>query len=89
MKNWVRVGGASVALALALTACAASDRDAGGGATDEATSEGRDTFIFAASAVQDRGQVTLVQFHDAVDLAEETRAKLSMILVLMAIYALF
>jgi peptide/nickel transport system substrate-binding protein len=51
VKNWVRVGGASVALALALTACAASDRDAGGGgATDEATAEGRDTFIFAASA---------------------------------------
>jgi peptide/nickel transport system substrate-binding protein len=41
-------------MALALTACAASDRDAaeeGGGASEEATAEaGPDTFIFAASA---------------------------------------
>jgi peptide/nickel transport system substrate-binding protein len=50
VKNWVRVGGATLALALALSACAASERDAGGDATEEATAEGRDTFIFAASA---------------------------------------
>src|SRR3712207_2175697 len=37
-------------MALTLTACAESQRDAeGGGATDEATSQGRDSFIFAAS----------------------------------------
>ncbi len=54
MKNWVRVGAAGVAMALALGACAASDRDSGTAATGEATGdgggEGRDTFIFAASA---------------------------------------
>jgi len=47
----MKAGGAAVALALALTACAESDRDAQGGATGEATGEGgRDTFIFAASS---------------------------------------
>lgn len=35
-------------MGLALTACAASDRDSGGG--DGATAEGRSTFIFAASS---------------------------------------
>ncbi|MFC8192014.1 ABC transporter substrate-binding protein [Cellulomonas sp. NPDC057328] len=39
-----------VVVGLALTACAASDRDSGGGATDGATGEGRSTFIFAASS---------------------------------------
>jgi peptide/nickel transport system substrate-binding protein len=51
VKNWVRVGGACVAMTLVLTACAASERDGGegGAATDEAASEGPDSFIFAAS----------------------------------------
>ena len=50
MRTWVRVGGAAVAMALTLTACAESQRDAeGGGEAGEATSEGRDSFIFAAS----------------------------------------
>ncbi|QCB95266.1 ABC transporter substrate-binding protein [Cellulomonas shaoxiangyii] len=40
----------AVVVGLALSACAASDRDSGGGATDGATGEGRSTFIFAASS---------------------------------------
>lgn len=39
-----------VVVGLALSACAASDRDSGGGATGGATGEGRSTFIFAASS---------------------------------------
>ncbi len=48
VKSWKLVA-VSAAGALALTACAASDRDADGGASD-AASGGRDTFIFAASS---------------------------------------
>ncbi|NNH06559.1 ABC transporter substrate-binding protein [Cellulomonas fimi] len=48
VKSWKLVA-VSAAGALALTACAASDRDSDGGATDDA-SGGRDTFIFAASS---------------------------------------
>lgn len=50
MRSSFRLAAAGAAAGLALTACAASERDSGGGSTDGATSEGRDTFIFAASA---------------------------------------
>jgi len=46
VKNVLKVTAVVAAAGLALTACAASDRDSGG---DETTGGGRDTFIFAAS----------------------------------------
>lgn len=49
VKSWKLVAVSAVG-ALALTACAASDRDSDGGSTDDASSGGRDTFIFAASS---------------------------------------
>ncbi|QHT55696.1 ABC transporter substrate-binding protein [Cellulomonas sp. H30R-01] len=49
MKSWKLVAVSTVG-ALALTACAASDRDSDGGSTDGASGGGRDTFIFAASS---------------------------------------
>lgn len=49
VKSWKLVAVSTVG-ALALTACAASDRDSDGGSTDDASGGGRDTFIFAASS---------------------------------------
>jgi len=49
VRSSFKLAAAGVAMGLALTACAASDRG-GDESTDGATSEGRDTFIFAASA---------------------------------------
>lgn len=46
MKNVLKVTAVVAAAGLALTACAASERDGGG---EETTGGGRDTFIFAAS----------------------------------------
>ncbi|UZN01550.1 ABC transporter substrate-binding protein [Cellulomonas sp. S1-8] len=50
MRNRWQIVAGGLVVGLALTACAASDRDPEGGADDGATSAGRDTFIFAASA---------------------------------------
>ncbi len=50
MKSRWQIVAVGVVAGLALTACAASDRDSQGGTTDGATGGGRDTFIFAASS---------------------------------------
>ncbi|WP_046528485.1 MULTISPECIES: ABC transporter substrate-binding protein [Cellulomonas] len=50
MKSRWQIVAVGVVAGLALTACAASDRDAQGGTTDGASGGGRDTFIFAASS---------------------------------------
>ncbi len=49
MRSSIKLATAGLAMALALTACAASDRGSGT-STDKAASKGRTTFIFAASA---------------------------------------
>lgn len=50
MKSRWQIVAVGVVAGLALTACAASDRDTSGGATGGASGGGRDTFIFAASS---------------------------------------